>query len=362
MLSPFAQRLSYRLLAVLGWLVVFGIPAAGQSSTSSAAVEQELERDTDWRPLTPEQLMTRLEAWAANGNLSDRQRAQVSETLASQEAWTQTIQQAKLDALTGLFADVRPEWQLIRKRLQQTHDSPLPINLTDQINTQVLTQLETDHLKLLTGRWLVQHKFYDEALAELTELETESMLVPEALLFYRGLAEHQLLLKAECLQSMRSLLAHEPELPRRFAVVGRMMLSDLEPLETDSLDEISRLMSDIRRRTNFQRSGKIVIDQEQAVIAKLDKLIEQLEAQQQAQQQSSPGSSPGGQPMQDSRQAGDKGDGKVANKDLPDGGQWGDLPPAQRAAALAELTRDLPPHYRAAIEEYFRKLATEADK
>jgi hypothetical protein len=33
------------------------------------------------------------------------------------------------------------------------------------------------------------------------------------------------------------------------------------------------------------------------------------------------------------------------------------LPPSRRAAALAEMTRDLPPHYREVIEEYFRQLA-----
>ena len=38
------------------------------------------------------------------------------------------------------------------------------------------------------------------------------------------------------------------------------------------------------------------------------------------------------------------------------------LPPEKRAAALAEMARDLPPHYREVIEEYFRQLARESGK
>jgi hypothetical protein len=34
------------------------------------------------------------------------------------------------------------------------------------------------------------------------------------------------------------------------------------------------------------------------------------------------------------------------------------LPPAKREEALQQISRDLPTHYREAIEAYFRKLAT----
>jgi hypothetical protein len=37
--------------------------------------------------------------------------------------------------------------------------------------------------------------------------------------------------------------------------------------------------------------------------------------------------------------------------------QWGKLPEKQRAEAMQELTRDMPPKYREVIENYFRKLA-----
>ena len=89
-------------------------------------------------------------------------------------------------------------------------------------------------------------------------------------------------------------------------------------------------------------------------------MIEELEKKRKKQQQSA--SSAPSAPMDDSRRAGGGGSGEVQQKVQTDGGQWGNLPPRQRAAALAEMTKELPPHFRDVIEEYFRQLALESDK
>lgn len=62
--------------------------------------------------------------------------------------------------------------------------------------------------------------------------------------------------------------------------------------------------------------------------------------------------------MNDSQAAGGSGQGDVDKKNLNQRGGWGNLPPAQREEALQQISRDLPTHYREAIEAYFRKLAT----
>jgi hypothetical protein len=36
---------------------------------------------------------------------------------------------------------------------------------------------------------------------------------------------------------------------------------------------------------------------------------------------------------------------------------WGKLPERERAKAMVELTKDLPPRYREVIEAYFKNLA-----
>ena len=63
--------------------------------------------------------------------------------------------------------------------------------------------------------------------------------------------------------------------------------------------------------------------------------------------------------MNDSQIAGGSGEGDVDKRDLKDRGGWGNLPPAERQEALQQIGRDLPTHYREAIDAYFRKLAKE---
>ncbi len=66
--------------------------------------------------------------------------------------------------------------------------------------------------------------------------------------------------------------------------------------------------------------------------------------------------------MNDSQAAPMQGTGEAQSKPKSDGGSWGGLPAQKRAAAMAEIAKDLPPHYRSVIEEYFRKLAQDDDQ
>ncbi len=220
-------------------------------------------------------------------------------------------------------------------------------------------------LCLLAGRWLTRHARYDEALDIMEGLQAEQMIDPAALLYFRGLAAHRVIEVDQCKESLRRLLENEAALPRRFADMARLMIADVETLESESLDEVSRMMEDIGRRQLLGRSGTRVIDAEESVIATLDKLIDQAEQelqQQQEQRQSSQPSAPSSPPMDESRIAGGRGTGEAADRRIVEGGAWGNLPPRERAAALVEMTRDLPPHYREVVEEYFRQLARQEER
>ena len=138
------------------------------------------------------------------------------------------------------------------------------------------------------------------------------------------------------------------------------------PLEEDSLDEISRLMDSIKVRLGHGRVGKRVRTEEDDVIAKLDKMIEDLEeqAKQAQQQQASSSGQPSNslnpsKPMEDSIPGGGNGPGNVDAKDNKPTDGWGDLPPKERQQALQQLGKEFPSHYRDVIEEYFRKLGRE---
>jgi hypothetical protein len=216
------------------------------------------------------------------------------------------------------------------------------------------------------GRQLVRQRLFDEALPVIAEVEPSDSVDPAAVLFYRGACYHALLMKQETLADLRRLLENEEQCPVRFSRTAQLMVADIKPLEEDSLDEISRLMTDVTRRLDLGRSGDDVKDQEQKVIDKLTKLIEKLEEQQQQQQQQQQmaqgqGGGQGGQgaPMNDSRAAGASGRGDVDKKNLDQKDGWGNLPPAERQQAIQQISRDLPTHYREAIEAYFRKLATD---
>ena len=137
------------------------------------------------------------------------------------------------------------------------------------------------------------------------------------------------------------------------------MKADIAPLKKDSLDEVARLMSDIQRRLKLGRAGTRVRKEEDDVIAKLDKMIEELELQQQQQQQSGQGqgSLNPSSPAQDSNPLGGSGPGNVDRRNHGEADDWGALPPKERQKALQQISKELPAHYREVIEEYFRKLA-----
>ena len=138
-------------------------------------------------------------------------------------------------------------------------------------------------------------------------------------------------------------------------------VADMAALEDESLDHIARRMRDITRRLGLGRAGPVTRGVQDGVIESLDKLIAKLEEQQ--DQASGGGGSAGsgnqgeGKPMEDSRVAGARGAGEVTRRDLGDGEGWGNLPPHERERALQQIGREFPPHYREAIEQYFKRLA-----
>jgi tetratricopeptide (TPR) repeat protein len=222
--------------------------------------------------------------------------------------------------------------------------------------------------RLWLGRMLARQRLYDEALQLLLGLQPSDSIDPAGLLFYRAVCHYGLLQREPALADLKSLLSNLDALPDRYRRMGQLMQADLGKLEAESLNEISRLMSDVGRRLELGRTGKRVQREEQEVIDKLKKLIDKLEEQQQQQQQQQQsqggGNAQGGpssQGMADSQRADDRGPGDVDPKDLGREGEWGNLPPQERQATLQALGRELPTHYGEAIEAYFRKLAKPAE-
>ena len=190
-----------------------------------------------------------------------------------------------LDQVAATLALVDDNAQTARRLLQHARRTPSALPDFPVSAGRAAAGFRAQHLRLLYGRWLAQHQCYDEALEQLQDLTTADVVDPAALLFYQGVSYHRMPDKRQCVPLVARLLENQQQIPRRYLTVAQLIQADIAPLETDSLDEISRLMDEVRRRLELKRAGTRVRQQEDEVIAKLDKLIKKIEEQQQQQQQ-----------------------------------------------------------------------------
>ena len=338
-------------ISIVVRLFVFAIISA--SSFALIFAQDELAKDATWELPDVDKIRMEFSVWLDEVDADQETRAQVE--LAISQKFAADSKAERLDSILNIFAievdDILPVLDAM------VRESKIDLLLAHQrIAGGQSPQVVKDHVSLIVSRWLAQHDLYDEALAMMAQegLNVTELLDPATLLFYRGLAQHQLLQQDESISTLTRLLENELLIPKRYSVVARLMTADIEQMEENSLDEVARMMADIKRRQKLYRSGSRVRSEEEEVIRKLDKIIEDIEKQ---QQQMATSSLTPSSPMQDSQNASGLGAGDVTNRRENDGADWGNLPPAERSAALAEMAKDLPPHYRSVIEEYFRKLA-----
>ena len=203
----------------------------------------------------------------------------------------------------------------------------------------------------------------DEALAWTDGLTPADVVAPETLLFYRAVASHRLVQADRADATVAELLAAA----RR---VARPVTRSLRDPDAAGSRRPRRRFARPHRAADGRRAaparrwaapGKTVQGVENGVIESLDKMIKDLEDQAQKQQSQSapPAAAPSGTPMQDSRLAELKAPGKVDQRDIGHGADWGDMPDKEREQALQDIGREFPSHYREVIEEYFRRLAAE---
>ena len=263
-----------------------------------------------------------------------------------------------LDRLAETFALVDPRMAQLVEICSHPRSSLVLPTFTWMTDSKT-PPLVAANMRLYYGRWLVQGQWFEEALEQLGSLKPGEVVAPAELLFYQGVIYHRLLNKEEGLKVINQLLDGAEASPRRYIAVAYLLQADLNSLEEETLDHIARRMEDVQRRLDLGRAGPKVRKVEDGVIESLDKMIKKIEDEQDKQNQSQPNSLQSTRPADVSRPAGGNAPGNVAKKDIGHKSGWGDLPPKEREEALQQMGRDFPPHYRDAIEEYFRKLATE---
>lgn len=298
-------------------------------------------------------------------NDPDRQRQVIDLWKQAQMRTAAGDPEAVLQRVMFSFALAHADTSLLLEELSIPTQSLTPPDARGLLNAADLGPFYQANFRLWYGQSLVHREMFEEALDVFQPVAVAETVDPASFLFYRATCEKALFKKAEGLATLEQLLTQTPHLPERYRAVGELMRAELEAQEEKSLDEVATKMSDVQRRLKLARAGQKVQNVEQEVVDLLDELIKQAEEQQQKQQQQQqegegqPNSqNEPGKPAQESRIKGSTAPGEVVKKKLKPGANWGNLDDKERAKARNMIARDFPAHYRQAIEEYFKKLAT----
>jgi len=346
-----ATALIFVAVAVGGW--AGGAWSAPRAPAGPAA---EFAREPSWSPPPSRDVRAQVEK-----SLDRRPPAQAEARQRLEETW------AAVAAGRGDILDAVIDSIAAREPPMAAMAAAMARNATPDASWLDDPQIDTflrDAVRLWWGRELVRRDRFDEALPLLAGLDPTASVDPATLLFHRAACQHWLLDADGAIESLDRLLEREEQLPARYARVARLLRADAAGIERDSLDHIARRMRDVGRRLELGRMGAGTRELQDGVVESLDKLIKKLEEQRQQQEQGGGGGGGGGsaqggagKPLDDSRVAGGKGAGDVQNRDIGAADGWGNLPPHEREEALQQIGREFPPHYREAIEQYFKRLA-----
>lgn len=264
-----------------------------------------------------------------------------------------------LETVVNLLSITSPR---IAQFVSMARQSPLEVLSTEWLSSEDVPEFTRSNLHHYAARSLIRDGYFDEGLALLDRVKFEESADPAGYLFFRAIAEHQLVRLEPLRVTLHRLLSHGQPLPARYETVARLMQSDVASVEPDSLGHIARRMADAQRRLDLQQADEPsqLVQREilEALDRRINKVEEQLRNQQKQQGQAPPGDFDAS-PMEESRITDLKGDGKVDPRDIGNQAGWGDLPPKERERVLQEIGRDFPAHYRDLIEEYLRRLATD---
>ena len=360
------------IVAVMAFAGRIATAAPMHGQPTPAAPDRDLERAPSWSIPTAadvrQRMMACLDTMAAAGVVPAADVAAAKETWPEQEPIAPGAD--LLDHVMDSLTRIDPRCAAVRR---STADSQAAAGSAAPdlgwLADPATDAFERDAVRLWLGRERVRRDRFDEGLALLADLDPATAVDPAALLFHRAACQHWLLEADVAVESLDRLLERSGEIPVRYERVARLLRADIASLEDESLDHIARRMRDITRRLDLGRAGPKTLAVQDGVIDSLDKMIKQIEQQQQQQSQSSSGAGGGGggrsgngTPMEESRIAGGKGAGEVTKRDIGDSDGWGKLPPHKREEALQQIGREFPAHYREAIEQYFKRLASGEEK
>lgn len=246
----------------------------------------------------------------------------------------------------------------------------------DRLASLRLDPLIEANARVARGKELTRGRRFDEALEVLDSTKREWIADPAAYWFHRAACFFSLG-RIDDFRRSAEELASLSSVPQRYQVALEGLRAAAEVLNPAALSGIAHDMKDVQRRLELGKLDQKVVELEKDVLARLDRLIEELDDKDEdSGEESSDGSGESGgqggkkrakggggggttpsQPAEESRLLGGTGEGEVDDRRLDDDRSWGNLPDKERERALQEVSRDFPSHYRDAVEQYFHRLA-----
>jgi len=123
------------------------------------------------------------------------------------------------------------------------------------------------------------------------------------------------------------------------------------------LEDITHDMKVAANHLSKKATDKPTQESQDEAVAKLDKLIAELEKERQSMGNSS-SPNPSRPATASNVRSGPGGMGDLHGT-RNQGDRWGELPPHERDRILQSLTEGFPPHYQAILEGYYKRLAVE---
>jgi hypothetical protein len=317
------------------------------------------------RSMTVDAARTQAQEWLAESGKADEASRKQFDAIWSKD------NAPLLDKVAGTLALDADAAKLLKEVNDVTTNVPkvVPALLTDKSKPAFYRA----NLSLLFAKAISSRRVYEEALEALKSVKPEDVVDPSAYFFHKAVAEYALIQKDPACQSIIRLLDDVVDAPDRYKMVATLMFFDMQDWKKDDKDlmNISKLMDNSGRRLDLSRAGQKTQDIQKKIVFRLDEVIKEIENQCKNCTGANQGNCPGGNPnpgngggalpsspMQDSNIATNGGPGKVDEKKLQEiAAVWGKLPEKERAKAMMELTRDLPPRYREIIENYAKSLA-----
>jgi len=261
-------------------------------------------------------------------------------------------------------------------KMARDPEAPAPEAVPAYLKDKKIAGYEQANLTLAYAKALASKKVYEDALESLRLVKAEQVVDPASYYFNRAVCEHGLMLQPEATDTIARLLDDVADVPERYKMVAALMHFDMLTWQDQDLGWVSRKMDIIQRRLNLTRGGEKTQKIQREVVVRLSEMIKELENKKKqgggscnggncpnGGKQDGPNNMQPGSPLDDSRLGGISGPGNVNSKKFKEiAAVWGKLPEKERAKAMVELTRDLPPKYKEAIEAYLKGIAQENKK